>query len=37
MKFLFKNNFISSLWFCKPFAFHWAILRTLSILIDLID
>ena len=36
MKLWFKNNFISS-WFCKPFAFHWAILRNLSILIYLIN
>jgi len=34
---LFQNNFISTSWLCKQFAFHSAVLRILSILIDNID
>ena len=37
MQFCFRKIVSSSLWFCKPFAFHWAILRNLVVLIVLVD
>ena len=36
MQFCFRKSVSSSLWFCKPFAFHWAILRNLVVLIALV-
>ncbi len=37
MQFCFGKIVSSSLWFCKPFAFHWAVLRNLFVLIVLVD